>query len=659
MNSVVSRTSLAAVVALAPLALPQASFAHANLVATRPANGAVLAHAPRELRITFDDRVTPGPGIEAVRNGGGSILRGRARVVGGKTLVVPLRSGLAEGDYSVRWTILSDDGHLESGVVAFAVGAGRAPPRAALAPVAAGPGAESVLARWVLLAGVLGAAGIALFALVVLRGRPDEAAAERIALVLASAAVLAGVGAGNELHRVGLDTRDGRALVAGFVAAIAVATLAGAATLERRALMPALVLSLGLTAVPSVAGHALDPGLARVNVAADVLHVGGAAAWAGVLVGLLVLPADGLVARRAAGLALAALPVLVLTGVLRASYELLSPSQLWSTGYGRALLVKTGMLVVVLALGWLARAQLRRRAGTELALLAGLLVVVAVLVQLRPGRNAVAPPAAAAAAAVSASEPSPQPPPPPAGALVLAREAGPLAVALEIEPRRLTAIVLSPAGGGLSGLDVRFLPSGAKAAPCGSGCYAADVELGRSAGVEVRGFGATRLVSFSLPERAPAAGALVVRARRVYRALAGVAYRERLASDETHVVVSDWRLERPNRVAYSIPGGAAGIVIGARRWDHDGPARPWRESPQTPLSQPATQWQSATNARVVARTAATVTVAFADPTIPAFFRVELDRRSLLPRVLHMTAAAHFMTDRYTGFSAPRRIHPPR
>ena len=47
-----------------------------------------------------------------------------------KTLTIPLRAHLPDGDYSVRWSIISDDGHLESGVLAFAVGEGRAPPTA-------------------------------------------------------------------------------------------------------------------------------------------------------------------------------------------------------------------------------------------------------------------------------------------------------------------------------------------------------------------------------------------------------------------------------------------------------------------------------------------------------------------------------------------------
>jgi len=641
------------------------AWAHANLVRTDPANGAVLVRAPAAVRVVFDEDVRVGPGVAAVRNGGGSILRGRARIVGGNSLVVALRHGLADGDYSVRWSIFSDDGHLESGVIAFAVGAGRAPPQAGLEPVATGPTLDSTFSRWLFTAGTLGAVGIALLGLIVVR-RPDGETAERIALLLVVSAVFVAGGAGSEAHRVGLDTRDGTALTVGLVVAVVVALLAGAATLERRALRPALVLALGLVAVPSVAGHALDPGLARVNVGADVLHVAGAAAWAGVLVGVVALPLAPTELRRASSLALVGAAVVAMTGIVRASFELLAVSQLWSTGYGRALLVKTAFFVLLVWLGrlnrarlvpLLARARLRRNVTAELVLLAGLVAAVAVLVQLRPGRNTIAL-AAAPAPAVSVAEPGPQPPRPPRGAVVLAREAGPLAVAVEVEPRRLTAIVLSPAGGGLSGLGVRFLPAGAAAVPCGSGCYSAPLAARGTVTVEVTGLGPMRRATFALPASAPAADKLVRRAQRVFHGLAGVSYRERLASDLTHVVVSRWRIERPNRVFYAIPGGAEGIVVGTRRWDRDTPGGRWRASAQTPLTQPATQWETSTNAHVVARGRGTVTVTFADPGIPAFFSVVFDRRTLLPRVLHMTAAAHFMTDRYTGFDPTRVIRAP-
>jgi hypothetical protein len=62
---------------------------------------------------------------------------------------------------------------------------------------------------------------------------------------------------------------------------------------------------------------------------------------------------------------------------------------------------------------------------------------------------------------------------------------------------------------------------------------------------------------------------------------------------------------------------------------------------------------------VIADDGSTKTISFADPTIPAYFTVTLDAKTLLPRVLHMTAAAHFMTDSYESFNSPRAIFPPR
>ena len=374
------RTALA-VVALLALAVPGSAFAHATLLRTEPANGSVVTRPPVALRVVFDDVVRVGSGIAAIRNvGGGSILGGGTRVEGGRTLVVPLRHGLRRGDYSVRWSIVSDDGHRESGVVAFAVGTGRPAPTAALGPDAGRSTAAEVATRWLFFAGLLASVGIALLALV---ARPRDE--ERVVLVLSTAAVLTAFGAGEEAHRVGLETRAGTALAAGFVAAIAVATLAGAASLERRALRPALLLGLGLAAVPAVAGHALDRGLNRVNVVADVLHVAGASAWVGALLGFVALRDVPL--RRTTALALGGVLMLGATGIVRTSFELLHPSQLFDTSYGQALLAKTGVLVVALAAGWLLRARLRRRAAVELVLVAALVVAVSVLVTLRPGRN--------------------------------------------------------------------------------------------------------------------------------------------------------------------------------------------------------------------------------------------------------------------------------
>ncbi len=628
------------VVVAAALALPGAAAAHANLVRTDPASGAVLARSPRDVRVVFDDVVRVGPGNEAVRNGGRSVLGG-ATQASGDALTIPLRARLPGGDYSVRWSIISDDGHLESGVLAFAVGTGRAPPTAVLAAEGTGPGAGATFARWLFLAGVLAAVGIAVYALVVLRD-----ADRRIAVTLGIGASVTAAGAAEEALRIGLEVRYGVAMAAGAVLAGLVAV--GALV----ALRTALCLALGLAVVPAVSGHALDPGVPTLSVAFDALHVLAASAWVGLLLGIAVVGHAG---RRGALLAAAGVIMLGVTGALRAGFELTALSQLWTTSYGQALLVKTGLVLTALGLGLVVHARVRRRATLELAFVVAIVGVAAVLVQLRPGRSYL--PAAAQAAAL---EPGPNPPRPPADALVLAREAGSLAVALEVEPEKTTAIVLSPAGGGMSGLSVRFLPSGVVGSPCGSGCYSAAVPARGRVRVAIDGLGAPKAVTFDVPGRAPSAAKTMREFHRAYRALPGVSYIEHLASSPTDKIVARWRLEPPNRMSYALDGEGGGIVIGTRRWDRSSLHGRWLARSQNPaLPQPNTLWEHATNAHVLFVAGRWETVSFADPALAAFFTATFDRRTLRPRVVHMVAAAHFMTDRYVGFNRARQIRAPR
>ena len=83
-------------------------------------------------------------------------------------------------------------------------------------------------------------------------------------------------------------------------------------------------------------------------------------------------------------------------------------------------------------------------------------------------------------------------------------------------------------------------------------------------------------------------------------------------------------------------------------------------SPQEPLPQPEPIWAGHfTNAYLLGATRSTYVVAFFKPIGPVWFTLRLDRRTLRPRSLRMTAAAHFMTHRYTRFNAPARIRPPK
>jgi copper transport protein len=607
----------------------------------------VLGRAPAKVRVVFDDDVRLASGIKAIRNGDGSVLDGKPRIVGGRVLVIPLRAGLADGDYTVLWRVLADDGHELSGVVALGVGAGRGPPQAALA-ADNGPSAQDVVSRLLFFAGLLTAAGAAFFRFTV--------GPVPVRLML-GAFLLVFVGVSGLAHDVSLSTRFGTVMAVAAVIAGLGAVLAAVAPVFSRLEPLPFIVGLLLLPLPTLAGHSLDKGRPLLEPVVDFLHVAAASFWLGGLVALgLALTGSGDRApmlRRFSNVALVSVGVLAATGVIRAFAELRSFEQVWSTGYGRLLIVKTALLAALVTIGWLNRYRLvprlsldglRRSVAAELALFAGLVAAVALLTDLRPGRDRVARAAVAEAKG---------PPPLPARSMwVQAREDGELGIALAFHSPLAEVLVLGPDNRGVNGLDVKI--EGVATRPCGAGCYSASSSPADSVKVSVDG----RLFEFRVPRKPRPAGALVVRATRAFRRLRTVDYVERLASSARNKVVAEFTLERPNRLEYRVQAGAEGIIIGSRRWDR-APGGKWVTSPQDPTPQPEPIWAGHfTNAYLLETTPTTYVVSFAKPTGPAWFTLALDRRTLLPRSMRMTAAAHFMTHHYTSFDAARKVRPP-
>jgi hypothetical protein len=338
--------------------------------------------------------------------------------------------------------------------------------------------------------------------------------------------------------------------------------------------------------------------------------------------------------------------VLGLTGLGRALTELSAVSQVWSTSYGRALIVKTALFVPLLGVGWLNRTlllraftRLRRSATVEVVVIVAIVVAVAVLTELRPGTSYATSAGPVALAAV-------QPPVlPPRNAVVAARELGSLAVAVARTPGLATVTVIGPDGTGIDGR--RVLVDGVPAKPCGSGCYRAAAGSGL---LRVR-IGATQLV-FDIPARAPDATALLQRVTRRYRTARTIVFDESLASSPTNRERTRFTILAPHSLTYRTRGGPSAIVIGARRWDRLRDGAPWQLSAQTPLAVTRPTWSEPTNAHLVAPGVIT----FLDRQIPAWFRLTLARG--LPARSQMTAAAHFMVDSYAGFDGPVSVSPP-
>jgi len=602
------------------LATAGGASAHAVPLHIEPPPGSTLKTAPSAVLVTFDSPVRVGPRNAAVRNDGVDVLGGKPRVTSGKRLVIPLQPGLGSGTYSVRWSIVSDDGHEEEGVTAFGIGTSGRP--VSVLTTRGYVTWQRLIMRALFLLGVLGAAGGAFYSVFVLGG----ALPRRQAHLLFGCFVLAFAGADALIHATSAaGTRFERFMIVATVAAGVGAAASALAPLRQWLRFVVWGAAAALFVCPTLAGHALDADQpAVIAPAADLLHLGGAAVWLGG-VASLALARTGTV-RRFSQFALPAVAVLALGGGARALTELSAVSQLWTTSYGRALLVKTAIFAALLVLAWLGR---RRFLLVQLALLVVLGVAVGALTDLRPGR---------ALSNVASAQPNVAlpPSPPPAGAYVDAGQAGRLAVGFAWLDGKVKVTVVGQDGNVLGDVPVRVARSG------------------RSVSVDVAG----RTLHFAVPPVLRPATVALRRARRLYDDAHALTIVERLSSRPGLSVNSVFHERAPNRLAYRIVsstepgvGGRQAVVIGGRRWDRSG-SGPWRASSYGQIRVPQAYWGArAQNAYY----AAPDVITFYDPQIRAWYRLRLDGTGR-PAELKMIAGAHFMHHDYSFRSPP--ISPP-
>ena len=114
------RAILITLVCLVPAA---SAHAHAEVMSTSPPAGRTVA-PPTAVRVHFDDVVQLPPRAIRITAAQGRSVPVRVSQPDSKTLVASLPRGLAAGRYDVRWRIVADDGHIESGRFHFAIRAG-------------------------------------------------------------------------------------------------------------------------------------------------------------------------------------------------------------------------------------------------------------------------------------------------------------------------------------------------------------------------------------------------------------------------------------------------------------------------------------------------------------------------------------------------------
>jgi methionine-rich copper-binding protein CopC len=99
------------------------AMAHAVVKQSVPAAGAKLAVAPKEVTITFNEKVEKMFTTASIKNGtGAAITTGKATVDPANPAMLHLAlPALPAGSYVVTWTAVGHDGHRQSGHIGFSV----------------------------------------------------------------------------------------------------------------------------------------------------------------------------------------------------------------------------------------------------------------------------------------------------------------------------------------------------------------------------------------------------------------------------------------------------------------------------------------------------------------------------------------------------------
>ncbi len=443
----------AAVAIAAACAFPAAASAHAYLVRTAPVASGVLNGPPKQVALTYDEAVEPRFAIISVTNANGTqettapVSRSPANP---DTLVVPLRPNLPEGWYLIYWRAISVDGHPVQGAFTYAIGPNPGPapqfPVPSISATAVTP--QLLIARWAVFLSIMSAVG--LFVLRTLIARPAVRRAHganlkpiSVAFVVASVVGLIAIpvyldfSIANDSLRSVFDvgtlvplfrvTAFGRGYVdleicfALFSVAAWVALWVDRPNRERRSVAElaassgALAAGAAVLLIPGTVGHAAQTSPRGLTLLFDWVHVTAGALWIGGLIGLLVLwfsaeratrvSVLSVVVPRFSNVALASVLLLGAAGIGETINHMPAVNALWLTGFGQAILVKTGIVAValVLAAGNLLRSKpqlvaarertelgapaagmLRSLVSGEAVLVAGAVFVAAVLSSLAP-----------------------------------------------------------------------------------------------------------------------------------------------------------------------------------------------------------------------------------------------------------------------------------
>jgi copper transport protein len=395
-----------------PLLWAPAAFAHAQLLATTPVSGSVVARQPPEVIFKFNQNVGGTLGAVRVYDAAGDEVddldvshpQGQEHWMG-----VGLKPNLPDGTYTATYRVISADTHIVYGGLVFSIGHPGAAPKFTVAGLIERNKSGEIteiafgvvrgldyLTISLLIGGLAFMLWAWLPALAAVAGPEEEWGLasrmfqRRIRMLLRFAVALGGLvsvlgillqGAsaagvslwvsvkGSVLENT-LNSRFGEVWGLRALDWLAIGgLLLGPFASRRRLLIPLGLAALYLAATPALSGHASVQSPTAVFFPSDVLHVLAASVWVGGIACLLfaVPPATRSLERsqrsrvllaalaRFSPVALTAVIVISVSGVVQAYIDVRSLHGLFHTTYGALIIAKTLLLAALIGLGWVNR----------------------------------------------------------------------------------------------------------------------------------------------------------------------------------------------------------------------------------------------------------------------------------------------------------------
>ncbi len=376
---------------LAVLAGASTASAHAELVSSFPGNQELLEVAPTEIALQFTEAVDPiDPGIRLVDSDGEDVEIGSVdQSAGSDRMRSTIPETLEDGTYVVAWQGVSADSHRVRGSFTFSVGVPSAVTPGVLDGLFDGTSDSSSddillgVGRFVSYAGVGLLVGGLVLAVAL---TPSSIGTRRVGVLLVAAAEIALVGTlwmiAAQANLIGgsflswgavADTQSGQWWIARLVVIVLFSVLIPLRSrlVVRGGIVVASALALGVLAVVAAGGHAISGDSVVLGFVATLVHLAAMSIWFGGLALVLLAPPPGqfwATVTRFSPWALGSVVALAITGGVNAWRQLGSISGLTDSSYGRWLVIKLVLVVMVVGLAVFSRRTVHTR-GDEASVL--------------------------------------------------------------------------------------------------------------------------------------------------------------------------------------------------------------------------------------------------------------------------------------------------